>query len=174
MSRLPDLPPEPDDDPPRPGDPDGPGRLRPTSSTALAVLGGIGLVGGWLLHPLTERANGYAPLVAWGQPVALAMVAAALAIAAWTTWRSLQVRRERIEPHRAVNRLALAGASAYVGSLVAGGYAGYAVSWLGLADELADERALRSAVAALAAVGIVVGGLVLERACRVPHDDEEP
>ena len=61
-----------------------------------------------------------------------------------------------------------------MGGLVAGGYAGYAVSWLGLRAELADERILRSAAAAVAGVAIVIGALLLERACRVRSGDEEP
>ena len=48
------------------------------------------------------------------------------------------------EPHRAVNRLVLGRAGALVGALVAGGYAGYAVSWIG-----SDGRAGRPAHPAL-------------------------
>ena len=54
----------------------------------------------------------------------------------------------RLEPHRAVNRLVMAKACALVGALVAGGYAGYALTWLGMEAELADQRLLRSAIAA--------------------------
>jgi hypothetical protein len=86
---------------------------------------------------------------------------------AWQTWRTVHVRRDRLEPHRAVNRLVLGRASALVGALVAGGYAGYAVSWIGSAAELADQRMLRSALAAACGVLMVVAGLFLERACRV-------
>ena len=78
---------------------------------------------------------------------------------------------QRLEPHRAVNRLVLARACALVGALVAGGYVGYAVSWLGDDAELADQRVLRSAVAGLAGVAIVVTAMLLERACRVRSDD---
>ncbi|CAB4714847.1 unannotated protein [freshwater metagenome] len=98
-------------------------------------------------------------------------MASALGLTAWQTHRCVQVRRERLEPHRAVNRLALGRAGAYVGALIAGAYAGYAVSWLGLSAELATQRAARSAVAAGVGVAIVVAGLALERACRVRSDD---
>jgi integral membrane sensor domain MASE1 len=82
------------------------------------------------------------------------------------------VRRERLEPHQAVNRLVLARAGALVGALVAGGYAGYAISWIGDPAELAGQRILRSVIAVVAGVLIVVGALLLERACRVrkPND----
>ena len=150
------------------------GRLRPTSPAWLTTCAVLGLVGGWLLHPVVKAWRGTAPVVTWTQPVALAVVAAIVGAAAWSTWRTLQVRRERLEPHRALNRLALARASAYVGALVAGGYTGYAVSWLGLPTELAADRAWRSAAAAVAALGILVGALLLELACRVRSDDEAP
>ena len=60
------------------------------------------------------------------------------------------------------------------GALVAGGYLGYAVSWLGEDAELATQRAWRSAASALAGVAIVITAVLLERACRVPSDDDEP
>ena len=70
-----------------------------------------------------------------------------------------------------MNRLVLARAGALVGALVAGGYAGYAVSWIGDPAELAGQRIIRSLVAVAAGVVIVVGALLLERACRVQKKD---
>lgn len=149
------------------------GRLRPTSAAALTVWGVVGLVGGWVLHPLAERVRGTAPVITWAQPLALILVAAILGATAYLTWRAVHVHHERLDPHRAVNRLVLARACALVGALVAGGYAGYAVSWLGIDTDLADERVMRAAIAALAGAGIVVTSILLERACRV-RSDEEP
>ena len=150
------------------------GHLRPTSPATLTAWAVVGLLGGWLLHPLAERVSGTAPVLTWAQPLALALVAAILGATAWLTWRTVHVHRQRLEPHRAVNRLVLARACALVGALVAGGYLGYAVSWLGDDAELASERAWRSAASALAGVGIVITAVLLERACRVRSDDEEP
>ena len=133
----------------------------------------VGLVAGWALHPITDRL-GNPPVVSWLQPIALCFVAAVLLATAWVTHRALHVRGEWLEPHRAVNRLVLARACVVVGGLVAGGYAGYALSWLGVPGELADDRILRSLVAAAAGVVIVVGALLLERACRVRKDHEDP
>ena len=157
-------------------EPDGPppeGRLQPTSP---ATVGGsviAGLVAGWALHPIADRVAS-PPVVSWLQPIALFFVGAVLLATARITHRALHVRREWLEPHRAVNRLVLARACVVVGGLVAGGYAGYAVSWLGVPGELADDRILRSLVATAAGVVIVVGALLLERACRVRKDHEDP
>ena len=158
-------------DPPE-GEPPG-GHLRPTSAAVLTAWALAGLVGGWLLHPFAERFLTTAPIVTWAQPLALVLVAAILGATAWATWRTLHVHQGRLEPHRAVNRLVLARACALVGALVAGGYAGYAISWLGSQAELADQRAWRSAAAAAAGVAITITAVLLERACRVPSGEDE-
>ncbi|WP_193606694.1 DUF3180 family protein [Nocardioides lijunqiniae] len=153
--------------------PDGgppPGSLRPTPPAALAGWAVAGLALGWLVHPLSERLGGTAPVVSWTQPLALLLVAAILGAAAHATWRSVHVRRERLESHQAVNRLVLARACAYVGALAGGGYLGYGLSWLGSEAELGDQRLLRSVVAAVGGLAVVVTALLLERACRVPGD----
>ena len=150
------------------------GRLQPTTSAAVAAWAAVGLVGGWALRPLSERLNGTAPIVTWLQPMALLFVAAILGATAWITWRTVHVRREYLEPHRAVNRLVLARSCALVGALVAGGYAGYALSWLGVDSDLGSQRVWRSAVAALGGVLIALTAVLLERACRVRKDDPEP
>ena len=153
---------------------DGPtGTIRPVSPVLLAVLGLVGLVGGWLLHPISVEL-GSAPVVTWPQPTLLAFVAVALGRTAWDTHRTVQRGRGRLEPHRAVNRLAFARAASYVGSVVGGGYAGYALSCIDSRAELAGERVLWSGLAAAAALAVVVGGVLLERACRVRLDDEAP
>jgi hypothetical protein len=149
------------------------GRLRPTSGGALTAWALVGLVGGWLLRPLAERFRDTAPIVTWAQPLALLLVAAILGATAYLTWRVVHVQHQRLEPHQAVNRLVLARACALVGALVAGGYLGYALSWVGVDTELASQRVWRSVVAALAGVAIVLTSLLLERACRVRSDEDE-
>ena len=162
------LPEQPETPPP----PD-PGRLRPTSPGSITVWAVVGLVFGWVLHPVAESIRGTAPVVTWVPPLTLSLVAAILGWTAWVTYRTVHLRRERLLPHQAVNRLVLARACALAGALVAGGYLGYAVSWLGIDAELAQQRLVRSLLAAAAGVLICVAALLLERACRVRSDDEE-
>lgn len=150
------------------------GRLRPTSPAVVAAWVAVGLVGGWLLRPVAERLDGTAPVITWLQPLALYFVAVILGATAWITWRQLHVRRDCLEPHRAVNRLVLARSCVLVGALVAGGYAGYALTWAGVESDLGTQRAWRSVVAAAGGVVIVITAVLLERACRVPGDDSEP
>ncbi|GAA5147017.1 hypothetical protein GCM10023340_18790 [Nocardioides marinquilinus] len=149
-----------------------PGTLRPTPPGLVLGWATTGLVAGWFLHPLSDR-WGNPPLVTWPQPLALALVAAILGFTAWSTWRTVHVRREPLDPHRAVNRLVLARACALVGALVGGGYLGYGLSWIGDPSELAGQRIWRCGAATVAGVLVVVASLLLERACRVHGDDDE-
>jgi hypothetical protein len=115
--------------------------------------------------------------VGWLPPLALLMVAAILGYAAWATHRMLQRPADgarpvgRLLPHQAVNRLVLAKSCALTGAVVAGGYLGYALSWVGAEAELARERILLSLLAAGGAALTTVGALLLERACRVRDED---
>ena len=93
---------------------------------------------------------------------------------AWQTWQTVQVRGERLEVHQAVNRLVLARACALCGALVAAGYLGYAISWLGDASAYADRWILRSLVAAAGAAVVTLASLALERACRTDGGDPRP
>ncbi|GAA4111196.1 hypothetical protein GCM10022215_06850 [Nocardioides fonticola] len=158
---------------PEPSGEDPEGTIRPASPWGATLCVVLGLVAGWGYGRIAEATDTTAPVPSWAQPVTLAFFAVAIALTARQTHRWLQVHREPMEAHRAVNRLALGRAAVYVGSLIGGAYGGYAVSWLGLSAELADQRAIRSGLAALAALGIVVAGFFLERACRVRGDDEE-
>jgi F0F1-type ATP synthase assembly protein I len=163
--------PLPREDLPEPGDPDGSppeGHVGPTGPGTVVGSTLVGLVLGWLVRPVSVRLDGTAPTVGWLPVVTLGFVAAVIGWVAWSTYRLIHRRRERLEPHKAVNRLVLAKACAVTGALVAGAYVGYAVSWLGLTDAaLARERVVHSLLAALAAALLVVGSLLLERACRV-------
>lgn len=149
----------------------GKGSLEPTRPASLVgwAVAGLGL--GLLLRPVAERIDTTAPTVTWAQPLGLVLVTAILAGTAWSTWRTVHVRRERLDPHRAVNRLVLARACAYAGAFFGGGYLGYAVAWVGDPSPLADERITRAGVAFAAGALMVVASLLLERACRVRKDD---
>ncbi len=141
---------------------------------ALGICAVLGLVVGWLLHRLVEEASGTPPVISWVHPAVVALLAAILVGTAWITWRQVQVQHERLEPQRAVNRLVLGRACALVGALLAGGYLGYAVSWLGLSgDSMAGRLLVRSLVAAVAGAVLSGAGVWLEHACRIRDDDEE-
>lgn len=151
-----------------------PGRVRTTRPGLLAALALAGGVLGWYAVPLLERVRGVAPSVPWSAVLVLAGLAVLLLGAAFFTHRTIHRRRQRMDPRRAVNLLVLAKASAMVGALVAAGYVGFGAHFLDNLDiALPQQRVIRSALAAAAAVLVCVGGLLLERACRVPRDPDD-
>ncbi|MBU2695102.1 hypothetical protein CCO04_08415 [Pimelobacter sp. 30-1] len=147
--------------------------MRPTAARTLLGWALVGLAVGAAIHPLCNRLGIVPPLVSTPQPLALLLLAGILGYGAWVTHRAVHVRRERLAPHQAVNRFVLGRASALVGALVAGGYLGYALTWIGDPAELADERLVRSLVAAACALAAMVAGILLERACRVRGDRDD-
>lgn len=149
------------------------GSVRPTRLVVLAGWAAVGLVGGWAVHPLSVRFDRVPPLISPAQPLALLLLAAILGYVAWVTHRALHVRKERLDPHQAVNRLVLAKASALVAALAGGGYVGYGLSWVGDPAERADDRWVASLLSAACALLAVVAALALERACRVRGDGSE-
>jgi hypothetical protein len=157
---------------PPPEEPSG-GRLAPVSAGALTVWAIAGLVLGWVLPRVLGRLDRTSPAVTWTQVLVLFFVAAVLGSVAWSTRRSIRDRTGRPEAHRMVNRLVLARACALVGALLAGGYGGNAVAWLGVPSERAGERLTFSLLALLGAVAMVVAALLLERACRIPGDPDD-
>jgi hypothetical protein len=150
------------------------GTIRPTRLATLAAVFAVGVVLGYALVPISEEVNGAAPRVEWTAVGALVIIAGVLLVFAYTTYRIVHRDRRRMDPNRAVNFLMLAKASALMGALFSGGYLGFALQFVSdLEYPLPKERFVRSLIAAVTGVVIVVSALLLERACRVPKADDE-
>lgn len=149
-------------------------RLKRTSALALTVTGCAGLVLGRLARPFLEQTQSIAPTVGWGAAFALFLGALVLGGLAWTTYAAIHRDRRFIHSTRGVRLLALAKASAVVGALFAGAYAGYALAFVGQFETaLGSQRVIRSGVAAFGGVTVMIAALLLERACQAPGSDDE-
>ena len=102
------------------------GSVRPTPPRALAVAALFGALTGWLIVVAANSLDFVAPQVPWTAPIGLIVIAALVGVFAYATHARIQVRKERMEPQRAVAFLVLGKASALAGALVAGGLAPYA------------------------------------------------
>ena len=154
------------------------GSIDLTPLRALVVAALFGGLTGWLLVVIFNAFDATPPEVPWTAPIGLVVVAALVGGLAYNTHQRIQVRRELMEPSRAVGLLVLGKASALAGALVAGGYLAYALMFLTRLDAAAPrDRVVRSAVAVVAGLVLCGVGLLLERACRVPggrsDDDDE-
>ena len=150
------------------------GTVGPTHFRVLLALFLVGGVLGYAFVRITIAVNGVAPQIQWTSVIVLLAAASIVLVLANSTYRTLHRDRRRMDAHRAVRFLLLAKASALVGAIVAGGYLGFAVHFVDQLDvRLPQERVIRSVCAAIAAVVLAVGGLLLERACRIPKDKDE-
>lgn len=150
------------------------GSVRSTSLRALAVAAIFGALSGWLIVAASNSFDLVPPQVPWTAPVGVLLIAGLVGVFAYTTHTRIQVRKERMDPQRAVAFLVLGKASALAGALIAGGYLGYALMFVTRIDADAPrDRVIRSAIAVVAGVGLAVAGLLLERACRVPGPGPE-
>lgn len=150
------------------------GTVRPTQIRSLVALFIVGGVLGYAFARISIAVNGIAPQIQWTSVLVLLACAAMVLVLANSTYRTLHRDRRVMDVHRAVRFLLLAKASALVGAIVAGGYLGFALEFVDQLDvHLPQERVLRSVSAAIAAILLVIGGLLLERACRVPKDKDE-
>jgi H+/Cl- antiporter ClcA len=150
------------------------GSVNLTPFRALVVAAVFGGLSGWLVVVIANAFDLIPPEVPWTAPIGLILVAALVGALAYATHQRIQVRRERIEPQRAVALLVLGKASALAGALVAGGYFGFALMFLARLDAAAPrDRVIRSGVAIVAGIALCIVGLLLERACKVPTEPDE-
>ena len=150
------------------------GSVKLTPFRALVVAALFGGLAGWLLVVTANAFDLIPPEVPWTAPIGLILLAALVGALAYSTHQRIQVRRERMEPSRAVAFLVLGKASALAGALVAGGYFAYALMFLTRIDAVAPrDRVIRSGIAVLAGIALCITGLALERACKIPDEDDE-
>ncbi|MET0449207.1 MAG: DUF3180 domain-containing protein [Aeromicrobium sp.] len=147
---------------------------RPISALLVVALLAVGIIAGRLTPPLIIRLDGTPPRLGWIAPLTLLAGAVGVGTLAWSTWQSLHRKHERMTAEHGIRMLSLAKSCAVVGALVAGYYGGFALAYLDTLDSmLGRERFIRGLAAAIASLLLLVAALLLERACRLPEDDDE-
>jgi hypothetical protein len=158
----------------RPREPAPTGSVTTTPPLALITAALTGAGCGWLIVLIANSFGLVPPTIPWTAPIALFGIAALVGVLAYTTHQRIQVRRERVEPERAVTFLVLGKAAALAGALVAGGYLAYGLMFVTrFAAEAPRDRVIKSGIAVVAGILLCVAGLLLERACKVPGSDED-
>jgi hypothetical protein len=149
-------------------------RVRPTSTLLVVALIGFGLVVGRLIPPLIVRLDGNVPRLSWAAPLTLFLAAVLVGSFAWSTWQSLHKKHQRMTSDHGIRMLSVAKSCAVVGAFVAGVYGGFALAFIDALDSpLGKERVVRGGAATVASLLLLAAALLLERACRVPGDDDE-
>jgi hypothetical protein len=105
----------------------------------------------------------------------MAAIAVSVLALAWPVRQWNRGRRDRaLDPLRAARAAVLAKAASHCGALVSGWYLGQALVLVSdLAIEPRKDRFVLAVVAVLAALVVVVAGLVAEHWCRLPEDKSD-
>jgi len=140
----------------------------------LVVLALAAAAVGWGVLALVERGGGVVGRVPWPVAVTLVLIAALVLRAGWAVRRYTQGRRPSLSGLRAARTLVLAQSSALTGAVLTGWYVAHVLLVAGDLDVPALRgKALWAGLAVLAAVALVVAGLVVERWCRVQGRDDD-
>ncbi len=157
--------------------PDDESRMGPTRISTLVVAVLAAAAATWLL--ISSFYYSGLPPLPWLPVVTLAGLAVLEAYAAVNTRGRIDRRpgRDPVNPLLVARFVVLAKASALVGAIFAGAYAGL-VGWLLVQSTRAAGSDRPAAIAGLvASVALVAAALWLERSCRVPErpeDEQEP
>jgi hypothetical protein len=143
--------------------------MRPTRIRLLvAMLLGVAAVTWGVLQIMLDRGVVLPPLT-WTAPSGIALLAIVVLATALGLRARLDDPAKRPHPLSMARMAVLGKASAHVGPIVGGLYAGYLLVLLpGLEIASRRDRSVLCLVALLASIGLSVAGLLLERACRVP------
>jgi Protein of unknown function (DUF3180) len=152
--------------------------MKPTRiGTLVTLLVCIAAVTWGVLQISVDRGATLPPLT-WTAPAGIALIAVVVLATALGLRARLDQPAKRPHPLSMARMAVLGKASAHVGPIVGGLYAGYLLVLLpGLEISARRDRAVLCLVALLASVALSVAGLLLERACRVPPsstDDQLP
>jgi hypothetical protein len=150
--------------------------VTPTRPRTLVVLAVLAAAVGWAAVRLVDAFADRSLSVPWTMPVAMVLLAVALALWARGTRNRLAGRpgTTPMDPLLAARSAALAMAASRVGALVVGFYAGVGLA-LAPGWEIPGIRArvVTAGVTVAAALLVILAALWLERVCRV-KDDEPP
>ena len=151
--------------------------MTPTRPRTLIALAVLAAAAGWAVVRIMDALANRTLPVPWTMPVAMTLLALALALWARGTRGRLAGKpgTTPMDPLVAARSAALAMAASRVGSLVAGFYAGVGIA-LAPAWEVPGvrDRILVAAATVVTSLLVVLAALWLERVCRVKDDAPPP
>jgi hypothetical protein len=111
------------------------------------------------------------PALAW---LVILLIAAVVLGLGWNVRQYTRGKRPGLDLLIAARTVVLATASAYTGALLAGWYVAQVLVTLGdLQISVRREVAIAAGIAAGAAIALAIVGLIVERWCEIPPEDDE-
>jgi Protein of unknown function (DUF3180) len=151
--------------------------VKPTRTTSLFALFVAVTAIAWGALRLVDDRGGVLPPLSWSAPAGVLALAGVVLVTALGLRSRLNRNEKRPHPLSMARMAVLGKASAHVGPIVGGLYAGYALVLLPTLD-IGDrrDRALLAGGAVLASLAFTAAGLFLERTCRIRGSggDDEP
>ncbi len=151
--------------------------MRPTRPNILVALCVAAAAVTWGALQVLESRGTVLPPLPWLGPFSIGVLGAAVVLSAVSLHRRLLGRPGTKPPNPiGVARLAALGkAGSHAGALIGGSYLGWLLLLLPDLDVIGRrDRAVVAVAAVVASLVLVVGGLLLERVCRVrPPRDED-
>ncbi|WP_432536544.1 DUF3180 domain-containing protein [Kineococcus arenarius] len=148
--------------------------MRPTRPGVLLAVGFLAAVLSWSGLRAWTATGAVEPLLLWRTTLTIALLAVAVFGLGWPVRQWVRGdRARRIDALRAARTAVLAKAACVAGALLSGLSAGFAVHYLPTLDIAARREQFLVALADLVvSVALLVAGLVVERYCRVPPEDD--
>jgi predicted Co/Zn/Cd cation transporter (cation efflux family) len=130
---------------------------------------------GFVVDRWVESSGGSPLPVPWSALVGMVAIAVGVVVVAWPVRRwNRGDRSRRLDPLRAARAAVLAKAASLSGAILVGWFAGQGLGALGdLTIEPRRDRFVLAMVAVLVATLVLVAGLVGQRWCRRPPDEDE-
>lgn len=151
--------------------------MTPTKPSFLATIALVLLPVGWAVARVLRSSGGSPLSVPVGSMLLLVLIGVAVMATAWPVrrWTTGGVRSSFFTPLRAARAAVMAKAASHSGAVLLGWWAGHAVFLIpDLAIESLRNAFWRLIVGMFLALVVVVAGLVAERWCRLPRDDNDP
>jgi hypothetical protein len=137
----------------------------------LAVLGGAA---GWFIEVWQVAVGHPAPVPPWTFGVVLALIGVIIVLYAIPVWRVASGRtHKRVDPFYATRVVLLAKASSLTGALVGGAALGVLVYLLSRPVIAGVESVSLAIVTVVGAAVLLTGGLIAEKMCTLPPDDDQ-
>ena len=147
--------------------------MRPARASSAVLVAAVVAALSWFAFDLWTRQGGQLLPLPWFTAVAIAVVAAVVAVLGWEVRRSVRGDRSTpLDPLAAARVVVLAKAAVYGGAVLVGWYAGQVLVLLSDVSVTRGERLVVAGATGLAAALLAGSGLLAQRWCRLPPDDE--
>jgi hypothetical protein len=147
--------------------------VRPARASSAALVAALVTAVSWFALDLWTRQGGRLPPLTWFTAVAIAVVAGVVAVLGWEVRRTVRGERSTpIDPLAAARVVVLAKAAVYGGAVLVGWYAAQTLVLIPDVSATRGERLVVAGATALAAAVLAGAGLLAQRWCRLPPDDE--